>query len=735
MKKLFLFLVLIFIGITLYAGDYRLENKTMSVTFRSTDKSVYLVSVSDKTSNTEFIKDVQITEGLWDLSVKKAGDLGGAEIRLYPKNAESLDVSEKKDKLVFTWHNVREAEMTDGFDVVSTVSINSEGVYFDIDVSPSKDYGLWYVSYPKINDLEVRNGTEYMYPFRGQGYLIKEFTEKGFRNPQKRNEDYVKELGYRSPLYLQFGFLTKGDTSLYMSSEDADFCAKLTFGQLYVPYHLVHGNRTYPAGMGEGNKGFRQPYSYHIKTVKGDWYDVCKYYRKVCINKNFPAFTQGKIINRKDIPDWLKNNVYWMRWYNHIGNKGFENVLSTAEYVGIKPALHSYSWSTHFEFDTEYPNFYPATEKYRHDFEILQKKGFRIMPYTNSHLVDMGLSETAKKMGTDLLSMDNNGNFYPEPFFPEKGTDFKMCCISSPYYKVYYDEMIKCIKECAFDALYSDQIGAAMQVVCFNKNHTHPLGGGDHYVKAYNNLIADLRKGLTEIKGEPVPIATEDSAEAFDFDLWIRCSDSLAENMETPMIETVFSQYKLYYGDHLYDDWESKLKGFSEYKSDKGNMTALHKVAVSLVNGIQVGWCAGAAGELTKHPEFAAEYKKILKARVAGLNYFNHGELMRKVNFTNEIPKAHLIWNHFSGYCETDSPVVKTGSFAYGGKTMLCFVNVSKESVPVKWEADPTDLGLKSKKLYTFSEFYPKKKAMAKTNKLKGEFTLLPYETKLITVY
>lgn len=733
MKKLFIILILL-LSVSLFAQDFTLENKDMSLKLTNKNKQVYLSSIYDKSTKTEFIKDVKYETGIWDLSVKKANDFSGKEILLYPQNAENINIKETKDKILITWTNVKTSEMISGFNVRATIEMNEKGSYWSIDVSPNKDYGIWYVSYPKINDIQVQNGDAYMFPFRGQGYLIKEFTENGFKDPGSRKEAYKKELSYLSPLFLQFSFLTKDNVSLYMSSEDINFYAKNTVGNLANPYHLLQINRSYVENMGVDNIGFSQPYKYHITTIKGDWYNVCKYYRDFGIKNNAPAFKSGKIISRNDIPDWLKNNIYWMRWYNHIGRKGYEGVLSTTEYVGIKPALHSYSWSTQFEFDTRYPNFYPAKEEYKKDVDYLEKLGYNIMPYTNAHLVDMGLSQIAKDLGSDLLSVDCNGKYYPEPYFPEKGTDFNACCIKSPYYKAYYDEMIKCIKECPFNALYIDQIGASYQTLCFNTNHNHNVGGGDYYVKTYNELIDELRKDLSEIKGEPIPLSTEDSAEAFNFDFWIRCNDSMAENMETPMIETIFSQYRMYFGDHLYDKWESKSPDFSEYEPYDGNITAIHKVGVSLVNGIQVGWCAGAVDELNKHKEFGKVYKDIIYARQAGLNYFNHGELMRKVEFVNEIPTANITWNHFSGYSQTDSPIVKTGSFNYNNKTMVCFINVSNKSVPVEWKSNYNDLGLTNKKSYTFNEFYPIQQKKITSKDLKGKFTLKPYEIKLIVI-
>lgn len=733
MKKI-LFLTLFFLlSISLFADNYKLENKNMSLTLTSKNKTVFLSSIYDKGTGTDFINEVKKETGLWDISVKNANDFAGKEILLYPDNAESVNIAEWKDKITITWSNVKTAEMVSGFNVVATIEMNENGSYWTIDVSPNKDYGIWYVSYPRVNDLEVKNGDAYMFPFRGQGFLIKDFTEEGFNNPDKRGKEYVKELSYLSPLYLQLTFLTKNKASLYMSSEDTNFYSKNTVGNLSIPFHLLQINRNYVANMGVGNIGFKQPYKYHITTIEGDWYNVCKYYRDWGIKNNAPAFKNGKIINRKDLPEWIKNNIYWMRWYNHIP-KGFENVNKTSDYIGIKPALHSYSWSTQFEFDTCYPNFYPAKDYYREDSNNIRAKGFHVMPYTNGHLVDMGLSEIAKEKGTDLLSVSCDGKYYSEPYFPEKGTDFKMCCINGPYRDVFYNEMLKVYKDCPFDGLYIDQIGACYQPLCFNENHNHLVGGGDHYVKAYNNLIGKLRKGLGELNGEPIPFATEDSAEAFDFDLWIRCNDSMGENMDTPMIETIFSQYRLYFGDHLYDTWESKVKDFSEYKSYDGNITAMHKVAISLVNGIQVGWSAGSNGELEKYPEFAKLYKDLIYARKAGLNYFNHGELMRKVNFTNEIPTANITWNHFSGGRNFDSKVVKTGSFNYNGKTMLCFVNVSNKDVPVEWESNYKDLGLKKQKTYTFNEFYPTQEKKVVSKDLKGKFTLKPYEIKLIVV-
>ncbi len=125
--------------------------------------------------------------------------------------------------------------------------------------------------------------------------------------------------------------------------------------------------------------------------------------------------------------------------------------------------------------------------------------------------------------------------------------------------------------------------------------------------------------------------------------------------------------------------------------------------------------------------------KEACKARHKAYKFFNLGEMMREVTITSPIPEKEIFFQNFALESNNKYPLVRTISHYYKGKASVTFTNISKESIYITWESTAKSLGLKNKKLYKISEFYPEEKLVFEGD-IKGSLTLGPLETRVLIV-
>lgn len=712
MEKIFFAVLLIFLVSACFADNYSLKNSILSLSFEKGEKNnIYISDIKDEKSGIHFIKEPLKDKSLWQISVKDAKDYAGPEIRLTGKDAESVKCENSTGKIVFTWKNVRSAEMTEGFDVVCSAELKGENSYWNMKVTSPKSYGLWWAKLI-LNDLDGQNGDQWMYPLRGNGYILTEFDNpKGIVNhgavPGKEDY-YVREIGYASPVALNINSFTKENSTLYISPEDKTFTMKRTHIQCWKPNHLDYLQTYFPADMGKVDYTYTIPAKLCVAMIKGDWYNAAKKYRKWGMNAKIPVFAQGKAETRKDMPQWLKDNVAWLRWITDTEDN-YKNIISAQKFLGVPCGVHVYQWSE-YPFDVHYPEWLPGKEIYTKHIKDVQAAGMHVMPYTNGHIIDRNNSFAFKKYGTEILASDCNGALFLEHWARDKGADNAVACMGSAYKDIIQKEFVNIIRETGTDALYIDQIGASNQPLCFNKNHNHSFGAGDDYIKTYRQFIKDIKKEMTEIHGEPVPVCTEDTSEALNFDMWLRVNDGFAGNTDTPLPNVVYSEYAM----NICDNIEPPLAYYEFLKSQgKGQDYDIETImnqmtATALVSGTQIGWHAGSRREFERYPNYGTYFRNAAQARYSAIKYFNFGEVMRKVSLS-DVPTKEIFWTQWNGTERVTLPLVRTGTFRYKGKTMICFSNVSEKETEFSWSGKAEDMGLKVKPSYKLTEIYPEK--------------------------
>ncbi|MBQ0105703.1 MAG: hypothetical protein KBT47_06685, partial [Armatimonadetes bacterium] len=702
----FLFFLIFIFSVSLLAENITLENDILTLNISIENKIPVADILRDNKTGTDFITDCDYSKSLWRIDLKKDMDYDGEIISLFPENSENINIEKTDSKAQITWFNVKSADMEKGFDVTATITLDKENTYWHIKIkSHTNQYGICQVSYPIIGSLNTEN-TETMFPFRG-GRVWK---------------DYTEDMQFPTPAYMQLVSFTKKGSTLYFSPEDKDSYTKWTIFTSNPQKNMFFENRTECEYYAEAGHDYNQSYNYNIAVLEGDWYTAAKKYRAWGLKNNYGVFALGKIEDRKDLPDWFKTNPVWLHWDANFPEDRVESLLESKEILGVPCASHVYLASK-YHMDSHYPNILPVIDTFKADCERVQKAGIKVMPYTNGFLVDTVQAPAYKEYGDILTVKNTKGEIHYESTWDIAGAKNAVACIGSPYSKILTDEYINIERETNVDAIYMDQVGASPRYLCFDKNHNHNMGGGTFWVKLRNDQLKEMREKLYRQKGEYVPICTENSHDAFAFDMWLRCSDGWGEAVDTPVNTVVYSGYGTSIGDTY----------FQKELEENDSISAINKMATDFTKGIQPGWSVGSKHQLKNNPKFGEFFGKVAKARYRAIEFFNLGEMVRPVTITSENPIRNLMWITGWGEFYFDFPMIRTCSFEHKGKACIAFVNVSEDKQTVSWKTLPENLNIKKKSSYTLSEIFPNEKK-EKITSLKGTLQIEPQSVKIFVI-
>jgi hypothetical protein len=145
----------------------------------------------------------------------------------------------------------------------------------------------------------------------------------------------------------------------------------------------------------------------------------------------------------------------------------------------------------------------------------MQDLGVRVAPYINGRIFDKGTKSwtgtaqaaAAKQAAPSIHA--NNLSLYDESY--GSLAKFAVMC---PHTPLWQQTIAKVVGELTSihgtDGVYIDQIAAAGPRPCWDKTHNHTLGGGDHWVTGYAEMLRQARAAaggkkilLTESNSEP----------------------------------------------------------------------------------------------------------------------------------------------------------------------------------------------------------------------------------------
>lgn len=277
-------------------------------------------------------------------------------------------------------------------------------------------------------------------------------------------------------------------------------------------------------------------------TDGGGWWPLTRLYRD-WLAARAPWWPQPQSYSRDDYPRWLQQTQTWI-CSGSFPKDCVPQTKAFAEAVGTPTAIHWYNWHV-IPFDNQYPHYFPTKEGFRDGVKELQQAGIRVVPYINGRLWDKDTDDFPTD-GSRYCTRRPDGEPYIE-IYGSKRELVPMCPSQAFWRDKLTDIVMRLVSEEGVDGVYMDQIAAAAPVLCYNREHGHPLAGGHWWVEDYWKLLEPLQKKIAAVSPDKM-LTTESNAEPYAkyFDAYLMCNSN--SDYEVPLFPAVYGGKILMFG-------------------------------------------------------------------------------------------------------------------------------------------------------------------------------------------
>ena len=639
------------------------------VRFEFAPEYMGLIAMTDLATETNHIQPVDGKHTLWELTFCRGIDIRTLSNTNLPCTSNKIEkLSDGLARATFEWLNIdleKEKSVVTvrvTVDLPQNLGIASWRIWVNND---SNIWGLYEVDFPKYSGYLKSGEYDVAIPTGNAGKLFKNCRERlSHKYPH----------GWSMP--MQFLCATKGTNAVYVAAHDPrawDKTFTLDPGkEFYV--------KTSVENMAVPGSDHKDPFPVMMGIYRGSWLEGCKIYRKFAITA--PWTSEGKISQRKSMPQALKNVGLWMLVSSYIGpeNGTLEEknkpLIDAQKYFDVPTAAHWYNWHA-IPFDTHYPHYFPTKPGVPDQARDLVSKGLVIMPYINGRIIDISNGDFNDYF--PYCAKDQMGKHYVEVY----GNGVKqapMCSFTEFWQDKVADIVNRLGAEVGVNAVYIDQIAAAGPVLCFDKSHGHPLGGGGWWVDGYRKMLKKVQK-VAHSDGRDMVVTTECAAEPFmdgvdAFLTWIKPDDR-----EIPMITAVYSGYSIYFSSPAW--------------FEHGDRAWIMAQGRAFLWGIQNGWM-GFELFNPEHAKKAAYLKKVGKYRIAGKKFLTFGELVDLVNPTSDIGTITEPWpDHGNNPRNATLPGIQGAVWkAEDGTLGIFLTNYLEKDNTIEFTIDPARYGV-----------------------------------------
>lgn len=672
-----------------------------------------LAAMVDLASEVNHIQAVEGKHTLWELVFYQGNQrrsLSSTQVL-----CSSYDVKELPDgrkRAIFEWPDIDLDKEKRVVAVQVTVGLPRDSGIAEWRISVDNDsnvWGLYEVDFPKCAGFLKSGEYDIAVPRRNFGKLYKKCSER---------MSYKYPHGWSMP--MQFMCAMRGKNAVYMAAHDPGAWDKTFTIEPGKEFYI----KTNVENMAVPGSDYKNPFPVMLGIYHGSWMQGCKTYRKFAVTA--PWTSEGKISQRSSMPQALKDTGLWMLVGNYIGpEKGTlkeknKPLIDAQRYFEVPTAAHWYNWHQ-IPFDTHYPHYFPTKPGIPEQVRDLVSRGLVIMPYINGRIIDISNDDFDEYL--PYCCKDQAGNHYIETY----GNNVKqapMCC----YTEFWQDKVTQIVErlaeEVGVNAVYIDQIAAASPVLCFDKSHGHPLGGGGWWVDGYRKMLKKVQK-VAHSNGRDMIITTECAAEPFmdgidAFLTWIK-----PDERSIPMITAVYSGYSIYFGSPAW--------------FEHGDRAWIMAQGRAFLWGSQNGWM-GLELFKPEHSKKATYLKKIGKCRVAARKFLTFGELVDLIEPTNDVNTITETWPDHGNNPKTATLPSIQGSIwkAEDGTLGIFLANYLEKDNTIEFEIDPARYGADSASgRYVITQIQPEGNRVveqARRENLKRSETLGPWEIRILEV-
>jgi hypothetical protein len=537
-------------------------NDSLELKFQKWDGEIY--SFYDKKKNIEFIREKNTNWSLFNLRAIINGNsnvLGG-----WVGNGFTYDVLTKSNSLVL---NLHWTSFNNGGIINMGVNISIEIEKFQptttwgIEIINPLHYPIENIQIPSwygVDKLSADPEKDFIaYPKWG-GILIK--------NPittLKTEQGLAGDLEYPSAsnnMQFMAYYSTASNSGLYMSTDDSSGQRKLFNVNKFAPNNLqVYINHT---PVYSNLDTAKLPYRIQVGLFNGGWYDAAMKYKNAV--RNAPWLAKGKISNRTDIPQWYKDVSYHSWFYTHPPGAPAANPFSMVPQVARElntyfqvPGVVDWVGWENGGWYIKYPDAYPPNKgwaSFRNTMKSLDDSNFHVMSVSNTNSYS-SIATTFSTAQNSIVKQRNNTPYPPHDYSEGSlTTSLYQMCPSTTFWKNKVTKLIDTLMLESMDVVQID--GFPLNVpVCYDNSHGHPIGGGNWWYTAYNDLYKSIRDKARLNNGKTT-FSTEAMSEVYipQFDSYwdpyttgvAPCQlafDSCSKVELIPLWQTVYHEYIL----------------------------------------------------------------------------------------------------------------------------------------------------------------------------------------------
>jgi len=181
--------------------------------------------------------------------------------------------------------------------------------------------------------------------------------------------------------------------------------------------------------------------------------------------------------------------------------------------TGVPLALDWYWWH-HNPYDTDYPFYWPpreGEERFKAAVARLNAQGIFAQTYVNGQMWDMDGHDCDWRVGgAPAVRMKRDGTFDRRAWCVFNRHRLTSLCSESPVFQREIRSVVRHLAQCGLPAQYLDCMGNGAYGECWNTNHVHALGGGNHAVLGWRKFIADIKRDNPGLR-----LATEHASEGY----------------------------------------------------------------------------------------------------------------------------------------------------------------------------------------------------------------------------
>lgn len=621
-KKIgFLLMVLIVTNMQIFAsgktsvqqndGDYTLSNGTVEAVF-SGDKSF---DIKQLTLNGHSVTDAGMNTAPWILYYKGPQ---GENPELMPEHAVYEGVTARDDAagktLIFTWQLTLDYSPVK-YPVRMYVSLPDAGELLQWNLEADLPAG-WMVTDLKFPRITIHRPAE--------GRII---TTEGW-GVEKALDIETFEARYPSHASaMQFLVVHNSDGAFYYGTEDRRGCGKTYSAQ--CSRSTVTFSDAIPASAGWIADGtFRLPWTSVAGFTPKGWEDaVVRWYRPFTYTTEWGS----KPLASRNIPQWCYDADAWVR-AKHVTDETFDAVQRAVRHFGKGLGVHWYFWH-HYPYDTHYPDYFPAQDRFAGMVRTVQQQGAHVTPYINGRLWDPAADSYKRDRGYDASCRKPDGSLYTE-IYP---TSRVLNTVTCPSTEIWHRKIIGLIDSLqhgvGVDGVYIDQIAAAAPEPCWNPDHNHPVGGGDFWYDGYRRLIGEIRANHL-LEGRI--LTSEENAECyidlFDMLLVVNTPHDERKCIIRPVFPMVYSDRVV-------------TSAFTYTPSDPAKMSQgdfRYELAKALLWGSQIGWVDPVALMSEAAEEEADFMKRLMDFRRGVHDVVYGGVFIREITPRGDNPPVFI---------------------------------------------------------------------------------------------